>query len=114
VATASDVESAIDRLAQSARELDDQTRAKIPNRSASVHLLDLDIAYTGQFVDGELTDLSPVLPETAATAAFRVTCSSDDFIELVDGRLGFGSAWAGGRIRIDAKFRDLLELRKFL
>ncbi len=109
-----EVEAAIDRLSTAARDLDDRTRARIPNRSASVHLLDLDLAYTGEFVSGALVNVGAVPPEVAATAAFRLTCSSDDFISLIDGDLGFGSAWAGGRIRIDAKFRDLLELRKFL
>ena len=114
MATQPDVESAIARLSEAASDLDDQTRLRIPNRSVSVHLLDLDIAYAGNFAAGQLMDITEVSPEAATTATFRLTCSSDDFIALIDGNLGFGSAWASGRIRIDAKWRDLLELRKFL
>ena len=114
MATQSDVESALARLSAAANDLDDQTRQRIPNRSVSVHLLDLDIAYGGSFAAGQLVDVIPVSPEVATSATFRLTCSSDDFIALIDGNLGFGPAWASGRIHIDAKWRDLLELRKFL
>ena len=34
--------------------------------------------------------------------------------DLVDGRLPFPHAWATGRIRLDASFRDLLRLRSLM
>jgi hypothetical protein len=33
---------------------------------------------------------------------------------MVDGRLNFAKAWASGRIRLEAGFRDLLRLRTLL
>lgn len=114
MSTKVEVEAAIERLTHAAGDLDDQARGRIPNRSVSVHLLDLDLAYSGEFVDGHLANIVETKPEAAQDAAFRLTCSSADFISLIDGELSFGSAWAGGRIRINANWRDLLELRKFL
>ncbi len=112
--TKAQVEAAVDRLSQAASDLDDQTRARIPDRSVSVHVLDLDTAYSGQFSGGRLTDVVEINPELATNATFRLSCSSDDFIALIDGELNFGSAWASGRIRISAGWRDLLELRKLI
>jgi hypothetical protein len=112
--TRAQVEAALERLSQAAADLDDQTRGRIPDRSVSVHLLDLDTAYAGQFSGGRLADVVEIKPELAANATFRLSCSSDDFIALIDGELSFGSAWASGRIRISAGWRDLLELRKLI
>jgi putative sterol carrier protein len=40
--------------------------------------------------------------------------SSDDLVEVVEGRLHVASGMAHGRVRVDARFRDVLELRRFL
>jgi putative sterol carrier protein len=40
--------------------------------------------------------------------------TSDDLLALVDGRLKMASAWATGRVKIDAGIRDLLKLRSIL
>jgi hypothetical protein len=39
---------------------------------------------------------------------------SDVLIDLLEDRLGFAHGWAMGQIRVDARLRDLLELRRFL
>ena len=114
MSTKAEVEAAIARLSETTSDLDDQTRKRIPDRSVSVHLLDLDTAFEGRLSGGQLADVTETNPESAQGATFRLSTSSDDFIALIDGQLGFGSAWASGRLRIDAGWRDLLELRKFL
>ncbi len=38
----------------------------------------------------------------------------DDLVELVNGRLNFASAWASGRVKLEASILDLLQLRKLL
>jgi hypothetical protein len=114
MSTKADVEAAITRLSVTTSDLDDQTRNRIPDRSVSVHLLDLDAAYEGQLTGGQLMHVRETNPESAQNATFRLTTSSDDFIALIDGQLGFGAAWASGRLRINAHWRDLLELRKFI
>jgi putative sterol carrier protein len=37
--------------------------------------------------------------------------TSDDLLKLVDGELNMASAWASGRVKIDASVFDLLKLR---
>ena len=37
--------------------------------------------------------------------------SSDDLIRFVAGELNFASAWAAGRVKVDARVVDLLKLR---
>jgi hypothetical protein len=57
-----------------------------------------------------LTDLNQEVPK----ADIRLTMSSDDLVAMTDGRLHFGSAWATGRVKLEAGLRDLLRLRKIL
>ena len=47
-------------------------------------------------------------------ADIRLTMTSDDLLALTDGQLNFGSAWASGRVKLEAGLRDLLRLRKIL
>lgn len=44
----------------------------------------------------------------------RVTVNSDDLVALAKDELHPGRAWATGRVKIEASFRDLLRLRKLL
>ena len=37
--------------------------------------------------------------------------SSDDLLDLVAGRTKFASAWASGKVKIDARVFDLIKLR---
>jgi hypothetical protein len=39
---------------------------------------------------------------------------SDTFLEIVEGRQDFAHAWSHGRVKVDARIRDIWELRKFL
>jgi hypothetical protein len=41
----------------------------------------------------------------------RLAMSSDDLVALVAGRLKMASAWAPGRVKIDAGIRDMIKLR---
>ena len=47
----------------------------------------------------------------AGDAQIRLTMTSDDLLALVDGSLHLASAWATGRIKVEAGVRDLLKLR---
>lgn len=40
--------------------------------------------------------------------------SGDDLLALVAGELKFAKAWASGRVRLEAGFRDLLRLKSLL
>jgi hypothetical protein len=85
------------------------------DRSLSCRLSDLGQVVRGQLRSGEVRDLH-VVPgsEDAPPADIRLTMTSDDLVALTDGRLSFGPAWASGRVKLEAGFRDLLRLRKLL
>lgn len=81
-------------------------------RSVCCRVTDLEAAFVGQLRDGDLQDIRQVEPP--ARGDITITTASDDLLALVDGTLGFGTAWTSGRVKIDASFMDLLRLRKML
>jgi replicative DNA helicase len=85
------------------------------DRSVSCRFSDLDEVVVGRLAGGAVRDLH-VLPHGPAVpkADIRLTMASDDLIALTDGRLAFASAWATGRVKLEAGLRDLLRLRKIL
>lgn len=99
-----------DRLASA--DADAKSKAAL-DRTISCRLRDLDLVFAGRLHDGELVGIAKLDPAKADSgpAQVRMTMTSDDLIKLVAGELHMGSAWATGRIRIDASVRDLLRLR---
>ena len=106
--------TAVTELACRLAELDDQTRARIPDRTVSVLLPDLGSAYTSELQDGLLVKITEIDAATAPDTHLRLVMTSDQLVDLVGGRLSFAGAWATGKIRVHARLRDILELRKFL
>ena len=106
--------TAVMELASRLADLDDQTRARIPNRSVSVLLPDLGSAYTCVLQDGLLVAITEVDAAAVPDTQLRLVMTSDQLVDLVDGQLSFAGAWASGKIRVHARLRDILELRKFL
>ncbi|RBY97403.1 sterol-binding protein [Blastococcus sp. TF02-8] len=85
------------------------------DRSLSCRITDLEQVVLGRLGSGAVRDLrtvpdGPQVPK----ADIRLTMTSDDLVALTDGSLGFGSAWAAGRVKLEAGLRDLLRLRKLL
>ena len=114
MATLDEVRGAIGRLGVMLDDADPDVRRRIPDRSVSVWIKDLDVAFAGALRSGELVDIEQIDTSDRRSAQLKLTMSSDDLIEVVEGRLHFGSGWAHGRIKVDARLRDVLELRKFL
>jgi hypothetical protein len=85
------------------------------DRSLSCRLTDLQEVVLGRLSAGAVRDMH-VVPDgpSVPKADIRLTMTSDDLVALTDGRLQFGSAWASGRVRLEAGLRDLLRLRKLL
>ncbi len=114
MATIEEVRAAIGRLGVMLDGADPDFRRKIPDRTVSVWIKDLDVAFSGALRSGELVDIEQIDPADRRSAALKLTLTSDDLLEVVEGRLHFGSGWAHGRIKVDARLRDVFELRKFL
>lgn len=109
MATAEECEKAFHDLAARLGTVDhDQRKKVVLDRSLSCTLRDLKVTFAGQLRDGELRDIRQV---DKADAQIRLTVSSDDLMKLTSGELNFASAWATGKLRIDANVFDLLKLR---
>jgi hypothetical protein len=81
-----------------------------PNRTLMCRLPDLGTSYVAELRDGSLRDIT----EGARSAQITFTLSSDDLIAVTSGRLAVTSAWATGRLKVDASIRDLLRVRSLL
>jgi hypothetical protein len=114
MATIEAVRAALDSLSAILDGAEPDFRRRIPNRSVSLWVKDLDVAFAGRLESGSLVDVAELDPADRKSAELKVTMSSDDLVEVVEGRLHVASGMAHGRIKVDARFRDVLELRKFL
>lgn len=112
MATQQECDAALRRVAANLAGADNSSAAL--DRSISCTVPDLGITFTGQLREGALTDMSSTPAGSAPRAQIRLTVGSDDLVSLTDGRLGFGSAWASGRIKVEAGVLDLLKLRRLL
>ncbi|WP_406204992.1 SCP2 sterol-binding domain-containing protein [Kitasatospora sp. NBC_01560] len=115
MANAEECRTALEQLSRNMAESTGNVRqaAALP-RTLSCRITDLDLTFAGYMRDGRLDDITETPGAPAEKADIRLTMSSDDLVALVAGRLGFASAWAAGRVRLEAGFRDLLRLRTLL
>ncbi|MER6216033.1 MULTISPECIES: SCP2 sterol-binding domain-containing protein [unclassified Streptomyces] len=115
MATIQECRAALDRLSDNLAGADGEVRgAAALDRSLSCHVTDLDVTFTGRLEGGRIRvdSLTPGPPRDKAE--IRLAMSGDDLLALVDGRLKFAKAWASGRVRLEAGFRDLLRLKSLL
>jgi alkyl sulfatase BDS1-like metallo-beta-lactamase superfamily hydrolase len=109
MASVEDCERAFHGLAARLADADPSARQKASlDRSLTCTLRDLDVTFAGQLRDGQLLDIRKV---EKADGQVRMTMTSDDLLKLVNGELAMGSAWATGRVKIDANVFDLIKLR---
>ncbi len=82
------------------------------DRTLSCRLRDLGVVFAGELDGGQLRDIHQLGdPAAAPKAQVALDMTSDDLLAMVEGRLKVASAWATGRIKIDARKLDLLRLR---
>ncbi|MDT0490195.1 SCP2 sterol-binding domain-containing protein [Streptomyces sp. NPDC012600] len=115
MATMAECRSALRRLSDNLATADGDVRsAAALDRSLSCHIKDLGITFTGRLADGRITVRDTVEGPPREKAEIRLAMTGDDLVSLVDGDLNFAKAWASGRVRLEAGFRDLLKLRSLL
>ena len=114
MASTEQARAAVDEVVHRLDEVDDTTRAKIPERSVALLLHDLGGGYRARLAGGRLVDVAEVDAGDQTPADVRFVMISDQLLELLSGELSFAAAWATGRIRVHARLRELLELRRFL
>ncbi len=89
--------------------------AKGLDRTVSCRLTDLEQLVQGRLASGTTHDMVAVPDGPAAPKAdIRITMTSDDLLAVTAGELSFGSAWASGRVKLEAGLRDMLRLRSLL
>lgn len=113
MATREAVEQAVDGLLTRLADVDPEVRKKYAvERTVSCCVRDLDVVYVASFDDdGTVTELTT---GRRRDGQVKLTTSSDDLIALIEGRLSVPTAWATGKLRIDASMLDLLKLRALL
>ena len=108
MATVQECEQALHELADRLAEKDAAERRSGFDRTLSCTIRDLGVVFGGRLKDGLLLDIKQV---DAATGKVKLDLTSDDLLALVGGSLNLASAWAGGRVKVDAGVRDIMKLR---
>jgi len=112
VASVQECEDALRDLADRLAELDPELRRRyVVERSVSCRIPDLEMVFVGRLCDDGLLDIHS---EAAERAQVRLTVGSDDLLALADGRLAVPTAFATGKLRVQAGPLDLLKLRSLI
>lgn len=116
MATVEECEQALSTLAERLRRADGSVRDKVAanndERRIACRIKDLDVTFLADLRDGGLQDIRQTTGELGKVTA-TLSMTSDDLLALVDGKLSLASAWASGRVSINAGIRDMLQLRSF-
>lgn len=109
MASVADCTAALHTLADRLAAMDPHTRDRnAMDRTLSCRITDLNVIFGARLHDGLLKDIRPV---GTTDAQVKLAMSSDDLVAIVAGKQKFASAWASGRVRIDANVLDLIRLR---
>lgn len=113
MATRKAVEQAVQGLLERLAEVDPDVRRRYAvERTVACRVRDLDLVYCASFDDEGI--LRSLTTAQDGDAQVKLAASSDDLIALIEGRLSVPTAWATGKLRIDASMLDLLKLRSLL
>jgi hypothetical protein len=112
VASEQECDDAFHLLANLLSQLDPDLRGKyILTRTVSCKVTDLGLIWSGRLCDDGLVDITT---SEEPKAQIRCAVNSDDLLALVAGTQPIPSAWATGRLRIQAGPRDMLRLTTML
>lgn len=113
MATLEAVEKAVEGLLERLAEVDPDVRRKYAvERTVACRVRDLDTVFLADFdEDGALRALTRA---ERGDGQVKLAATSDDLIALIEGRLSVPTAWATGKLKIDASMLDLLKLRSLL
>ncbi len=112
MATKKQCEAALRGLAKRLDGVDESLRKKhAPDRTVTCRIPDLDTTFSGRLTDGVIRDIKD---RPLDDAQIRLTVSSDDLLAVTSGELPFASAWAAGRLKIEASVLDMIRLRSLL
>jgi putative sterol carrier protein len=110
MATVDECRQALERLADQMSG-NGSHKGQLVDRTLSCHLTDLGVDFRGRLAEGTLVDIEEA-PDPKAK--IKLVTTSDDLVALMAGELNFASAWASGRLKVDASVFDLLKLRSLI
>ncbi|WP_375498992.1 sterol-binding protein [uncultured Jatrophihabitans sp.] len=108
MASLQECEQALHQLADRMAEKDPGQRTTGFDRSLSCTIRDLGAVFGGRLHDGLLLDIKQV---DKAAGQIKLDLTGDDLVALVAGSLNLASAWASGRVKVNAGVRDMMKLR---
>lgn len=112
MASEAECEKALRSLADMLARVDPEVRAKyVLDRTVSLRLSDLDLTWSARLCDEGLLDLTT---DDDTKAQIRLSVASDDLLALVEARMAIPTAFATGKLRVQASPFDLLRLGSFL
>ena len=112
MATKKQCEAALLGLAKRLDGVDGSLKKRhAPDRTVICRIPDLNTTFSGRLTSGALCDISDT---PMNDAQIKLTVSSDDLLAVTAGELSFASAWAEGRLRIEASVLDMIRLRSLL
>jgi predicted lipid carrier protein YhbT len=107
-----DCEAALRSLAERFNGVDDSLKKRhAPDRTVSCRIPDLETTWFARLHNGALSDLTN---KPVEDAQIRLTVSSDDLLAMTAGELPLASAWAAGRLKIEASVLDMIRLRTLI
>lgn len=86
----------------------------VTTRTLSCRIVDLDVIFLATLNDDGLEGLRHAPGADTEGAQVRLAACSADLIALVNGDLSPPTAWATGRLKVEASVLDLLKLRTLL
>lgn len=115
MANPAECRAALEQLSRNLGKAEGNVRAAASlDRSLTCWITDLDITFAGRLQGGSISDLTELAGRPGEKAQIRLSMTGDDLVALVGGKLNFASAWATGRVKLEAGLLDLLQLRKLL
>jgi SCP-2 sterol transfer family len=114
VATKREVERKLHELIERLDGAEDGVRGSLARtlpepRVLVVTVPDLGASYWTELAGGKMSGLHEGTPRRHE---IRVRASSQDLIDVVDGRVSLFSSYVQGKVKIEASLTDLLRLRK--
>jgi hypothetical protein len=115
VATQRQVEAKLRELINRLDTADERVRGSLSEslpdaKVLEVHVHDLDAIYWTEMSGGQMGKLTS---GPSGRPDIRVQLSSDDLVDLVDGRRSLFSSYLSGHVKIEASLGDLMRLRRF-
>ncbi|WP_306323960.1 MULTISPECIES: SCP2 sterol-binding domain-containing protein [unclassified Streptomyces] len=115
MATTEECRAALEKLSDNMAGAEGDVRAATAlDRSVTCRITDLDVTFSGRLTDGRIAVHDTYAGPPAYKAQIRLAMTGDDLVAMVNGELNFAKAWASGRVKLEASFRDLLRLRTLL